>query len=71
MENVKLQIEINKLKSENEKMRECVAYYADRSNWYGRNSRSYPIISKFDRDCDNGIFYGGYLARKTLEELNR
>ena len=72
--------EINKLKAENEKLRECVEFYAAEDNWEKYHDKSYSdccIVNKDWSDNYSGnnglkdIFApkGGKLARQTLKEL--
>ena len=70
--------EINKLKAENEKLKECVEFYANTLSWEHIPCETKwnwfrPII-KPDLDCsqvsnDEWCSYGGKLARQTLKEL--
>jgi hypothetical protein len=56
-----------KLEKENEKLRECVEFYADITRWSGTR-----IIGDHFKDFENGnasIFISGKLARQTLKEL--
>ena len=70
---------IKELKKENEKLRECVEFYAYEKSWIKRGNSMYKTFEtitpkdseSYSDDPNNRIYVGGKLARKTLEEINK
>lgn len=69
--------DFERLKNENEKLRECVGFYANCENWtfescHDIKSRIYldnEIADEPQGDSQKGTWVGGKLARQTLKEL--
>jgi len=60
-------INYDRIKAENEKLKACVEFYADKDNWrYDYEIGAYDTIKSRDLDFSN---VAGELARKTLLEL--
>lgn len=59
--------EIKKLKQENEKLKECVEFYADKKNAHGSKS---SIVYEIDVNKKSYSIEIGNMARQTLKEIN-
>lgn len=64
---------IEKLKAENDKLRECVKFYANKDNWCFEISESGDYcysVARWDDESGDGLeTCGGKLARRTLNEI--
>lgn len=65
--------QIDKLQKENEKMKKCIEYYADKNNWDTTYSKYYGagsmIIKDFKWFNNEKKYIGGQRARKCLKQL--
>lgn len=58
----------DKQQKEIDKLKKCLEYYANGSNWFGNDSM-YLEIDDFDIYKENGHSIGGKRARQILKEL--
>ena len=61
---------INKLQTQNSKLKECVEFYANKDNWYINDADGFKMIIA-SRDTEGSEWVGGKRARQCLKELEQ
>ena len=67
---LKIEEQLKKLKQDNEKLRECVEFYAKKDNWVSVRIKN-DFLTGINMINQRDLFYvGGKKARQTLKEIN-